>query len=1047
MADDDAAASSATAAPHTFKLKLKLTAPLVQQPAREQDGGDSAAAGDAGVKLAPVDDRPLAIGARGGAALKELLSTAPNPEEAIRSFQASHGLRTIATVPSAKKKKSKRVGNASFGAAEQLLDLLHVSRSRVYQSLLDKMLQELLLRIEELPQDELSRMLEATFPYIEFRELRRIPIAILARQDETPEGYLRELTENRRILHELPVHVRRKIMHVDKQELQIFVEQCTQAYIEENLEWYLKHPGQRVVSAASSLSSSSVLPSSSSSSTAASSSSSSTMNPSASGAASRSVPSGDLWNVSSHMPSPSAARASQNPWHVVPEERRRHSAALAALVEMIGDSESLYLSTLEILKDYVVTASIPGSPMTAHAKDYVDLVPFLGALRCDLANLQRDKTTSLLRTDPLHKFIWFLDRAVKNHNTMDVTQLHELLTVIKRLRVADLPPTKKFKKSRSSSSASGGGSGATAEMQDEEEHFEMVLGPPPVDQLLAVLDKIAKADNRMIFAEPVPDDVPGYRDVVKEPMDLSTMRKKARRGKYKTLEMVVDDFKLMIQNCLAFNADTTIFYKEGKRVGKRGEEILQRHATALRGEPQRIRAKKRKKSGTTEAAAMLASSGVVTIKAYGDVDQTGMVLEGMCDDALADVALILSDPHVKQMLCESLLKTLLACLQRRELPTDNLVCRGLVQLLQIGNPASVRRMLRKKDFVLRAPQVGTMRVVLPLVLRAMTTYRVACPASLVATAAWGSGDTKLRSDLLDATLWDHLLRASSAIRSLAKVLVLQSFKESHASAIDLGAQLLRHVVAVEDDVLFRDRVFLHAVVEILLLHVKTLAHDSGASAVDALGKSSLWCCIVDEFLVAVLEARTRAAHDASGSIVQLEDGDDAVAADAEHENNGSAAAKSATLAIRSFPVPVLHEKTAMVLASTMQLLTKSSSAPSFGAAYLRKTLGLTRRLCGTLAEFETLWQSAVFQTCRTAYEVVLSVCPGVRAEIFSVEGVKAAATTTTTTTTTTATGTTAEASQEEAMDTRETKSQADDVLTASTTLQEDREAGEVDESE
>ncbi|KAJ0402303.1 hypothetical protein ATCC90586_006381 [Pythium insidiosum] len=1044
MADDAAAAAaSSSPAAHTFKLKLKLTAPLVQPPAKEQDGADSdAAAGDAGVLLAPVDDRPLAIGARGGAALKELLSTAPNPEEAIRGFQASHGLGTIATIaPSKKKKKKKRAaGHASFGAAEQLLDLLHVSRSRVYQSLLDKMLQELLLRIEELPQDELARMLEATFPYIEFRELRRIPIAILARQDETPEGFLRELTENRRILQELPVHVRRKIMLVDRQELQIFVEQCTQEYMEEQLEWCLKHPGQRVGPSTGSSSSSSSS-SSAGAAIAAASSASLARSSSLPSSASLSANGHDLWNVSSHMPSPSA-RHPQSPWHAGPEERRRHSAALAALVEMIGDSEALYLSTLEILKDYVATASIPGAPMAAHAREYVDLVPFLGALRCDLANVQRDKTTALLRTDPLHKLIWFLDRAVKHHNTLDVAQLHELLSVVKRLRVADLPPTKKFKRSKSSSAPSGSGSGG-AEMQDEEEHFEMVLGPPPVEQLLVVLDKIAKADNRMIFAEPVPDDVPGYRDVVKEPMDLSTMRKKARRGKYKSLEMVVDDFKLMIQNCLAFNADTTIFYKEGKRVGKRGEEILQRHAVALRGEPQRIRAKKRKKSGTTEAAAMLASSGVVTIKAYGDVDQTGMVLEGMCDDALADVALVLSDPHVKQMLCESLLKTLVACWQRRELPTDSLVCRGLVQLLQIGNPASVRRMLRKKDFVLRAPQVVTMRVVLPLVLRAMTTYRVMCPASLAPPVG---SDSKLRDDLLDATLWDHLLRASSAIRSIAKALVLQSFKDGHAAAVELGAQLLRHLVAVEDDVLFRDRVFLHAVGEVLLQHVKAMAaassaaHDGAASAVDALGKSSLWRCVVDEFLVAVLEARTRAAHEANGSILQLDDGDDAgddAAPESgdRHANNNSGSAAPAV--VRSFPVPVLHEKTATVLASAVQLLGKSGAhvEQRVAARYLRKTLGLTRRLCGSLAEFEALWQSAVFQSCRAAYDVALAACPAVRVEIFSAEGVATTA------------ATTAAAREKEEQQQQQQPQDAQPVEAARADPEEDREAGEVDESE
>lgn len=77
------------------------------------------------------------------------------------------------------------------------------------------------------------------------------------------------------------------------------------------------------------------------------------------------------------------------------------------LVEMLGDSEPLYLATLEIWRNYIVTANIPGSATNNHPKEYVDYVSLLGAMRSDLANLQRDKTTPLLRTDPLHKFIWF----------------------------------------------------------------------------------------------------------------------------------------------------------------------------------------------------------------------------------------------------------------------------------------------------------------------------------------------------------------------------------------------------------------------------------------------------------------------------------------------------------------------------------------------------------------------------------------------------------------------------------------------------------------
>lgn len=925
---------------------LKLTLKLSTAPARGvgTSAASSSDGGRASAVLAPQQQQQqsLLVGARGGAALKDLLSTAPNPEVAIRDFQGAHGLSwsppalsaAAGSASSAMRRKSD--GKAAFTPAVQLLDLLAVQRSSVYTSLLDKLLQEMLLRINELPQEELQRVLEVTFPYIEFRELRAIPIAILSRQDETPEVYLRELTENRKILNELPVHVRRKIMQVDPQELHIFVEQCTQEYVEHMTDWYLKHPGQQTT----------------------------TRNQADHHTATNVDTSMDLWNVTSHMPSSSSSSSSasgrHSRWGPSPEERRRTSPALAKLTEMLGDSESLYLATVDILKEYVIAANIPGST-NSNAKEYVDYVPFLGALRADLANIQRDKTTALLRTDPLHKFIWFLDRAMKNQ-TLETSQLHELLGFIGKLRTGDLPPNKKFKKKSSN---------LAQEIQEEEENFEIVLGPPPVDELLSLLDKIAKSDVRMIFAEPVPDDVPKYREIVKEPMDLSTMRKKAKRGKYKSVEMFTEDFNLMIRNCMTFNPDTTVFYKEGKRVGKRGNELIEKNMIALRGEPQRIRAKKRRKVGASEAVSMLTSTGIATLKDFGDVDQSGMVPEGMCDEMLADAAMVLSDPQVKQLLCDALMKNLVLCWQKRDLPTDNLACRGIVQLLQIGNPSSVRRMIRKRDFVLRAPQVVTMRVVLPLLLRSMATNRVyfAFPPSF-------QRDAKAKEDLLDPSLWENVLRASSAIRTMTKAFAVQCLVDHQ---IELGANLLQYVLAAEDELLLRDRPVLHAVGEVVLEQIKAAlsasASDHGeTSASDRLKSLSVWKLVVRDFFVQVLEQRILSTKESNGSVLTLFEAGEAAEGDDTQVG-----------AVKAFPVPVFHEKAVMILASVLNLVAKadSSVAEDVVAPILKPTLGVLRHCCASLAEFELLWSSRVFRACREFYEQLLAKCPLLRDELFS----------------------------------------------------------------
>ncbi|CAH0479111.1 unnamed protein product [Peronospora belbahrii] len=899
-----------------------------------------------------VAEKKLLIGAHGGVAVKELLSTAPNIEVAIREFQAAHGISEAHAQLFVRKEASKEKERpTTFTPAVELLDLLQVPRSSVYQSVLDQMKKEMLLRIADLPQSELPRVLEQTFPYIEFRELRAIPIAVLARQEETPELYLRELTENRRILAELPVHVRRKILQVDRRELDLLVEDCTREYVTEQLKWYLHHPTSGPVTAQR------LLANRNNNNFVRTSSQSRKRSLDESGG-------GSLWNVSCHVPSSADATGSSStaasgfssgrrPLYS-PDERRRNNPALMKLVEMLGDSEALYLFTLEIWRGYVVAANIPGSATNNHPKEYVDYVSLLGAMRCDLANLHRDKTTALLRIDPLHKFIWFLDRAVKNQ-TLEIAQLHELLGFIGRLRTSDLPANKKFRKK----------SGA----DEEEESFEVVLGPPPVNELLAVLDKITKIDARLIFAEPVPDDVPKYREIIKDPMDLLTMRKKAKRGKYKTLEAFVSDFNLMIRNCMTFNPDTTIFYKEGKRIGKRGNEIIERNAAALRGEPQRIRTKKRRKTGTgptSEALTMLTSSGIVTIKDFGDVDQSGMIPEGLCDEQLADVALVLSDPLVKQLICDALMKNLAVCWQRKELPTDNLICRALVQLLQIGNPSSVRRMIRKQDFVLRAPQVVTMRVVLPLLLRTMINFRVyyAFPVGLQPHL-----ESTAKDSVFNAALWDNVLRASSAIRAMAKSFAVQCLVDRQ---IDAASQLLHHLLLAEDESLLRDRVLLHAVTEVVLEQVKLAAVSTSSSTNSNIGTTSAEYAKEETgFLVHYIER----------AVEKVEKEYDTTAS-----GETSSKKRKRQRDVQSFPTPAFHEKTVMMLSSLFAMVEKGGSAAggdAMIASYLKKTLGVLRRSCLSLEEFEALWSSPAFAGCRYFYEPMLTKVPFVREELFA----------------------------------------------------------------
>ncbi|KAL1129804.1 hypothetical protein AAG570_012748, partial [Ranatra chinensis] len=90
---------------------------------------------------------------------------------------------------------------------------------------------------------------------------------------------------------------------------------------------------------------------------------------------------------------------------------------------------------------------------------------------------------------------------------------------------------------------------------------------PLVSFLRRLVDLLRSRDTGEIFIEPVDQtEVPDYSDVVKHPMDLSTMRHKVDTFQYNSLAEFQADFYLMISNCLAYNAKDTVFYRAGLKM-------------------------------------------------------------------------------------------------------------------------------------------------------------------------------------------------------------------------------------------------------------------------------------------------------------------------------------------------------------------------------------------------------------------------------------------------------------------------------------------------
>lgn len=90
-----------------------------------------------------------------------------------------------------------------------------------------------------------------------------------------------------------------------------------------------------------------------------------------------------------------------------------------------------------------------------------------------------------------------------------------------------------------------------------------------------IIDQLVAKDTLEIFLEPVDvNEVPDYANVIKNPIDLGTMREKIRQGIYKSIDDLEADFSLMIRNCLLYNDKDTIFYRVGVKMKEQGGSVF-----------------------------------------------------------------------------------------------------------------------------------------------------------------------------------------------------------------------------------------------------------------------------------------------------------------------------------------------------------------------------------------------------------------------------------------------------------------------------------------
>ncbi|XP_023376945.1 bromodomain-containing protein 1 isoform X5 [Pteropus vampyrus] len=103
------------------------------------------------------------------------------------------------------------------------------------------------------------------------------------------------------------------------------------------------------------------------------------------------------------------------------------------------------------------------------------------------------------------------------------------------------------------------------------ERMALELRLTPLTVLLrSVLDQLQDKDPARIFAQPVPD----YLDHIKQPMDFATMRKRLEAQGYRSLLEFEEDFDLIVDNCMRYNAKDTVFYRAAVRLRDQGGVVL-----------------------------------------------------------------------------------------------------------------------------------------------------------------------------------------------------------------------------------------------------------------------------------------------------------------------------------------------------------------------------------------------------------------------------------------------------------------------------------------
>jgi hypothetical protein len=82
---------------------------------------------------------------------------------------------------------------------------------------------------------------------------------------------------------------------------------------------------------------------------------------------------------------------------------------------------------------------------------------------------------------------------------------------------------------------------------------------------IRVIDEYKALDTNGIFYEPVPSIVPNYYYTIDRALDFATLRRKLNANKIKNIDDFKSNLKLIFENCMKFNDETTVYHQLAKQ--------------------------------------------------------------------------------------------------------------------------------------------------------------------------------------------------------------------------------------------------------------------------------------------------------------------------------------------------------------------------------------------------------------------------------------------------------------------------------------------------